>query len=237
MKPIDPTRRALLDAANRERTPDAATRARVLASVLALGASAAAGGAKAASATVAAGGVKAGLGFVHALLLAGLAVAGLGAAYLWLAHAPAVRDGRPAAAIAASAPTSASPAPRGIPPAAAFASGVSVPTDPARTPAAKGPTGSSGPPSSVNALDRELSLLQGAHRAYRAGQAGSALQLAQEHARLFPRSQLSAERQTIEVLSLCALGRTREARAVAGKLRAVSGSPSLAGLDASCAGK
>ena len=232
MKPLDPTRRALLDTANRERTPDAATRAQVLASLLAVGASAGAGSAKAASATAGAGSAKAGLGLVQWIMLGGLGVAGVTAAFVWSSHTATLPVARPALTVA-TASVSAS----AIDARAPAYSGSSAPLGSGRVALGTSSTSSTNTPSLRNALDRELSLLQSAHSAYRAGQAGKALQLAQEHARLFPRSQLSAERRTIEVLSLCALGRTREARAVAGKLRAASGSPSLAGLDESCAGK
>jgi hypothetical protein len=86
-------------------------------------------------------------------------------------------------------------------------------------------------------LERELALLQRAHAAYRAGQPVAALELAHEHARAFPHSPLGAQRRTIEVLALCGLGRTQEAKALAGKLRAAAGSNALTGLDGSCVSK
>lgn len=243
MKPLDPTRRALLDASNRERTPDAAARARVLASVLAVGAAGAAGSAKAVGAKTAAAGLKGGLGLAHWLLLVGLGAVGSASAYLWLTRAPVPRPPVAVSAAAASVPSNPSPvdsdeslgaarvAP--LPPSSAVGA-ASASTKAPAVAVSPSPSSKSG---SVDSLERELSLLKSAHAAYRAGQAGKALSLAREHARRYPHSQLAAERQTIEVLSLCALGRTSEARVVAGNLRAASGSPSLAGLDASCVGK
>jgi hypothetical protein len=82
----------------------------------------------------------------------------------------------------------------------------------------------------------ELTLLQRAQRALAGGAPGVALSLAGEHATRYPRSQLSRERDAVRVFAYCALGRTAEARALAGEiLKSAPRSPVRASLEQSCA--
>jgi len=90
---------------------------------------------------------------------------------------------------------------------------------------------------SAAALQAELSGLHAAHAAYRVGNATRALALLTEHKARFPTSQQATERATLEVLSLCLAGRTREARGLAERLRKSASGGALAGLDGSCAGQ
>jgi hypothetical protein len=86
-------------------------------------------------------------------------------------------------------------------------------------------------------LSAELSLLRRAHEARRAGQPERALELAREHAKKYPHSQMWAERETLRVLALCDLGRVDAARRSAAPLEYLWSSPLRATLNASCVGK
>ena len=91
------------------------------------------------------------------------------------------------------------------------------PEAPARTDVARPPisaTRSEG----EDALVGEARLLNEAHRAL-AADAKRALALAHEHARRYPRGQLAAERELIEIQALVKLGRRRDAEARAETLR------------------
>lgn len=82
----------------------------------------------------------------------------------------------------------------------------------------------------------EVSLLQRAQRALRAGQPKEAMELASRHATLYPTSQMALERDALRVFSLCALGRKAEARTLARALLAQAPtSPLRASLEESCA--
>ena len=87
-------------------------------------------------------------------------------------------------------------------------------------------------------LSEELALLHQALAASRAGNPTRALALAQEHAKEFPSSHLSVERDAIEVRSLCSLGRAAEAHKIADRLQArAPSSPVRAALEETCVGK
>jgi hypothetical protein len=105
-------------------------------------------------------------------------------------------------------------APRAEPPFAPPPSRPEAPAraDGARTPAS--PTRGQG----EDALVGEARLLNEAHRAL-AADAKRALALAQEHARRYPRGQLAAERELIEIQALVKLGRRRDAETRAQTLR------------------
>jgi hypothetical protein len=82
----------------------------------------------------------------------------------------------------------------------------------------------------------ELTLLRQAQRALRDGAARRALELAERHATLYPRSQLGLERGALRVFAFCALGRKADARALAAELLAAAPrSPLRTSLEESCA--
>ena len=223
LRPID---RELLAVARRERTPDAHARSRVLASVLASAAST--GGAGVARAAPRSA-LNAGSVLVKGLLLAALGVGSVSGGYfLTRASPPPLATGVVASRQQTAPSASTQPPTRSL--------SASPPSVTSSVPSSRSPktAGAASSASELDSLNRELSLLQHAHAAYRAGEPHKALELSHEHARAFPRSQLAAERTTIEVLSLCALGRKSEAVGLVRKLRGASGSPSLAGLDGSC---
>jgi hypothetical protein len=89
---------------------------------------------------------------------------------------------------------------------------------------------------SPDPLLAELSLLRQAQQALRDGQARRALELAERHASLYPRSQLALERGALRVFAFCALGRKADARALANDLLAAAPrSPLRTSLEESCA--
>jgi hypothetical protein len=82
----------------------------------------------------------------------------------------------------------------------------------------------------------ELTLLRQAQQALRDGSPRRALELAERHAALYPRSQLALERGALRVFAYCALGRKSEARALATDLLAAAPrSPLRTSLEESCA--
>jgi hypothetical protein len=85
-------------------------------------------------------------------------------------------------------------------------------------------------------LAAELTLLHAAKQAWQDGKPQTALDLAQKHAQLYPRSQLASERDALKVFALCGLGRTNDARDLASSLLSrAPGSPFRASLEQSCA--
>jgi hypothetical protein len=85
-------------------------------------------------------------------------------------------------------------------------------------------------------LAQEAALLHQAQAAWRAGQSAQALQLANQHAARFPRSQLANERDVLRVLSLCKLGQVSAAKQVGARLlRTAKGSPWYQSVAGSCA--
>jgi hypothetical protein len=71
------------------------------------------------------------------------------------------------------------------------------------------------PEKEVDTLNQELDLLHQAQAAWRKQNPGEALALLAQHRQKFPKSVLGPEREALRVLSLCAAGRTREAKDVA----------------------
>ena len=91
-------------------------------------------------------------------------------------------------------------------------------------------------PPAADPLLAELTLLRQAQQALRDGSARRALELAERHAALYPRSQLALERGALRVFAYCALGRKSEARALATDLLAAAPrSPLRTSLEESCA--
>lgn len=84
----------------------------------------------------------------------------------------------------------------------------------------------------------ELTVLHRAQQAWRDGKAQQALEIAQQHAATYPRSQFAMERGALQVFALCALGRKAEARSIASELlRQAPRSPLRTSLEESCAMK
>jgi len=81
-------------------------------------------------------------------------------------------------------------------------------------------------------LAQEIALLSRATSALRAGRAGDALALLNEHQREFPRGALSQERRAAKAQALCALGRRTEGRAELARL--APGSPAAVRAQQGC---
>lgn len=91
-------------------------------------------------------------------------------------------------------------------------------------------------PGAAATLPAELELLHEAQAAWRAHDARGALSLIDKHRARYPRSSLRAEREGLQVLSLCELGRKAEAGRVARRLLArTPHSPMRAAIEQSCA--
>jgi hypothetical protein len=84
-------------------------------------------------------------------------------------------------------------------------------------------------------LAQEAALLHEAQSAWRAGQSTQALQLANQHAQRFPRSQLADERDVLRVLSLCKLGQVQAAKQVGTRLLRKTKAPWYQSVADSCA--
>lgn len=223
--------RNLIDEARRERTPDAVARERVFGALMASAALTSAAGAAAAPAPA-----KLLAGFSKWLVLAGLA--GTMASSLYLAGHVGVKP-QPVPLAASAAALLVAPVSTPAPVVAASSAATEAVATPGAPPATASPR-ASGVEHDAEApeLDAELSGLHAARDAYRVGNATRALALLTEHKSRFPKSKLATERATLEVLSLCLAGRSREARGLAGRLRKSAGSAAaLSGLDGSCAGQ
>ncbi len=242
MVELYPEARKVLEVARDARTPTAADRERVFASLMA---SVAVGGAVTPSAAAAKTGLVGKLASQSALWVkAAVSVALVSSvgvsAYAYVRHhehsvaiaVPLAAHGSaplasrvalpaPTATVAADPPPSASEAP---PPVAAV-----LPSAERAAPSPARPT--------ADGLSAEISLLRRAHEARRLGQPERALELAREHAKKYPHSQMWAERETLRVLSLCDLGRVDAARRSAAPLQYLWSSPVRATLNASCVGK
>jgi hypothetical protein len=228
----------VLDAARDARTPSFADRERVFASLMA---SVAVGGAATPSVAAAKTGLlgklasQSALWVKAAVSVAVVSTAGV-SAYAYVqhrAHPPTVAVpvaapvSRPAAPAVAAAPVAPDPPPVLSQAAAPVVSALPNVEHAAPAAARQAPDGPSA----------ELSLLRRAHEARRAGQPERALELAREHAKKYPHSQLWAERETLRVLALCDLGRVDAARRSAAPLEYLWSSPLRATLNASCVGK
>ncbi|WP_438010685.1 hypothetical protein WME89_19760 [Sorangium sp. So ce321] len=146
------------------------------------------------------------------------------------AAAPPVPPRLPAAPPAAEAsgpgePSPVTPTPaRRVPPAFPVGSDARAPS---AASASASPAGST--------LPGELALLRGAQGALRAGDAGRALALLEDHAAEFRDGALREERRAARVFALCALGRIDESRAEAARfLRDAPRSPLAERVRAAC---
>ena len=219
--PLSNEARRIVDDARAAYGPSDEDRARVGA-MLPLHLAAAAGAATAASTgspvAAAPAGVLAGKGILVGLTA--LFVVGGASVGYWWSGSEARGPRAPSAASAASTPaarTTNQPAPPSSPPSATVKR--SQPQAPARgnrsrsTLAARAVTAKIGVSAPGPDVAGEIALLNQAQRALASGQANTALQLLDRHAREFPRGSLAEERAAARIIALCALGRVTAARA------------------------
>lgn len=225
---LNPDVRKLVDLARRARTPDAGDKRRVaerLAVPLATGA--AVGTATAAAKAAGLGALGAKLGAVVAVAVAVSAVVVTQRAREPLATPPSQAASGSAAAPPLPSATVLAPQPSVVPP---------LPASAAAPRARSSPPAPSRSLTSASELEEEAALLHRAQSAWRAGESARALQLANEHAQRFPRSQLTNERDVLRVLSLCKLGRVESAKQVGARLLlSARGSPWYPSIAGSCA--
>ncbi|HEY6078995.1 MAG TPA: hypothetical protein VIW29_09345 [Polyangiaceae bacterium] len=234
--------RRLVDLAREARTPGEADKLRIAERLaLPLAAGAAVGGAV--SAAKAAAGANATGGALFAGWSAKVAaVVALGAAAGALMVSQ--RSSEPAARPASSLSAPVKPRPHQVEPPAAVATPLAAPSQepapsdaaPSEPPTHSKPSAQS--PGPAHELAEEAALLHRAQAAWRAGQSAQALELANQHAQRFPRSQLGNERDVLRVLSLCKLGQARAAKQIGARLlQKAKGSPWYQSVAESCAGE
>lgn len=218
MTDLDPEARRILQLARSARTPGSADKRRV---ALALGLSVmTASGAGLAHASAA----KSGGVFTSIKLWLGSGMLLLAAAGGYVALSPSPASGPPTAAMPhSSAMAAKQPVPEPLSAPQTTAKATAEPAPAMRT-------------RHADTLPQELDLLHRAQVAWRGREAKHALTLLDEHAQLYPRSELRFERSALRVLSLCELGRETEARRLARTLRKqAENSPVRAALEESCA--
>jgi len=237
---LRPPGREILDIAHRARGPSDEDRDRIYHALMAgLGGSAAVGTTKLATAAAKIA-AKSSLAWLKWALLAALLSSASIGTYAWTSRRHTAPISAPTVGLPGVVGDFPGSSPNTMPPAAgpAFDSTVSPLLATSRELQA---TRSPKPPSTKTAgddLGHELSLLHQAHSEWRSGNAAHALELAREHARRYPSSQLRFERNALEVRALCALGREAEARKIADQLRLQApNSPMSAALKDSCVGK
>ncbi len=229
MNELRPQGRELIAAARLERTPSAEQRQRVLGALMAGAALSSTASAVAAPSLLRKIALGAGKWWI---------LAGLGAAVATGAHfVVGARDSKAVLAPQAVPLPQAAPPKPPKPPEATLHSPVGE-LPPATTATASSGASQLAPPRRgliTPNLEQELLQLHAAHTAYRNGQPAQALALVAKHKLSFPHSQLAAERSTLEVLSLCGLGRQQQAKQLATKLRTARGAAAVSGLEGSCA--
>ena len=236
---LDRDARRILDLATDARAPVADDKARVekkLGALLGVSVVATAGQEAATqaaqAASTASGGAKAASSVALKWWMAAAAAATTYAAVVSLAPAPQEPPAAPAIAAQPSTPPAEEPEPALALPIKEAAPAPVLPGVPER------PTHAIAPKKQAagNTLGQELELLHRAQAAWRARDAGDALALIDEHRARFPRSELKLERDGLRILTLCELGRTAEATALAKKLLArAPRSPLRATIEESCA--
>jgi hypothetical protein len=228
---MSPEARRVVQLARQARSPTAEDKRRIRAAVaVGVATAAIATPAAAAGASTKMAGALGALGGARAVVAIGLAVStSVGVGAYWHLHASA-RHAVKAPIAAAAQPSE----PVLAPPLA------TIPAEPAPLPPAPTERTREEPArpraAPQDPLAAELTLLHAAKEAWQEGQARSALELVQKHARLYPHSQLASEREALRVFALCGLGRTSEAREAASVvLTKAPGSPFRAAIEESCA--
>jgi hypothetical protein len=229
---LDLEARRLLELTRDGRTPSADDKQRVerrLSRSLGLAALSAAAGA---TATAHAKPLAAALPLKWTVSLAVPVLAAVGAAgyfYVRAPERPARTQPAPAVAPAQAPPERGAPEPESrLEPAPAPAA---VPVEP---PGARRVTASEKPRTSET-LEAELDLLHDAQVKWRNRDPNGALALLAEHRKLYPKSRLRLEREALRVFSLCAAGRTDEAKEVASRaFKNAPRSPLRASVEESC---
>lgn len=251
MSDLSPEDRALVDRGGRDDLPSRDARDRVRRRLaLRLGAAAGLGAAGAATKTAAAMTLTTKV-LLSIALVGAIGVGGAAIGIASRSHAPAATASGTAPGVATSAglaspplpvaaPLSSEPATAPEPEPSASSAAPTLPTPPAPRVGRAGALGTTRAPSDApatpaEALAEETRLLREANAATRAGDTARARALLDEHARRFPRGVLAEERDAERVLSLCAAGRTDEARAAAARFLATHPHSTLgARVRASC---
>lgn len=231
---LDPFAQRLLEITREARTPSERDKQRVeraLAVSLGLATATAAGSASAAalsgaSAAPAASGSATGLVALKWIGAVAVAASALTAGYV--AFAPA--DPEP---VAPKAPAQKVAARAVEPPPAPVVDSEPAPEAPVAPRAARSAPEKAKKPET---LAEELDLLHDAQAKWRNRDAAGALELIAQHKKRYPKSALAPERDALRVFSLCAAGRTDEARAVARRSFAnAPRSPLRTAVEESCA--
>ena len=232
---LDLEARRLLELTRAGRTPSEEDKARVerlLSRSLGLAALSAAAGA---SSTASAKPLVLGVPLKWAVGLAVPVLAAAGAASYFHARAPHGVTAPPGERAPVVAPTASEPRP---PATASGGVGEAVPVpapERAEPPLARRAVPSEKPKASET-LDAELDLLHEAQTKWRNRDPNAALALLAEHRQRYPKSELRLEREALRVFSLCAAGRTAEAKEVARRaFKNAPRSPLRASVDESCA--
>jgi outer membrane biosynthesis protein TonB len=233
---LDPDARRLLELTRAARTPSADDKLRVeraLARSLGLAAfSAVAGAASSASAKP----LAAALPLKWALGLAVPVLAAAGAVGYFHSRAPQAVTSQSDTRAPIVAPAPAPPEPP-TPQETSAPTAVEAPAPAPERAEAPSPrrTTPSEKPKTTETLDAELDLLHDAQAKWRNRDPNGALALLAEHRKRYPKSELRLEREALRVLSLCAAGRTAEAREVADRaFKNAPRSPLRASVEESC---
>lgn len=236
MTDLDPESRHILELATAARTPDARDKARIAQRLDAV-----IGGAAVAAGTHGSAALKNGTAALLKWIAAGAVIAAAAAAYV--ATSPRTARETPHA----STPVQTTAVPATVPSAAAEPShpAATTATEPALEPAPQAQVPASrtphrvehrSPASAGDTLQDEIGLLHRAQAAWRAQDPAAALALLEEHRTRYPQSQLAPERDALQALSLCDLGKRDEGRRLARSVIArAPHSPLRASLEQSCA--
>jgi cell division protein FtsN len=231
---LEPEARRLLDLTRASRTPSETDKLRVerlLSRSLGVAALSLVVGA---SAKASAKPMAAALSSKWTLGLAVPVLAAVGAASYFYTRAPEAAPGQHERRSPVVAPAPPAPAPRAPESPAPAAEAVESPA-PERADPGERRAASSEKPKKSETLEAELDLLHDAQAKWRNRDPNAALALLAEHRKRYPKSELRLEREALRVLSLCAAGRTAEAKEVASRaFKNAPRSPLRASVEESC---